>query len=122
MLPIQQVSYEEAMKRFRYLYRMENLPSAEVASADWYVSDYACGAIVWNKTRTKARLKGAVVAPESRGQGHGEEMLKHRIEVAKEQGAKSIEVFARHPSWFLRNGFKVKRITAWNITVLELTC
>lgn len=121
-MTIQQVSYDEVMRRFKHVYRMEKLPHEPVASAEWFISDYACGAIVWDKQRKKARLKGAVVLPENRGEGHGERMLVHRIEAAKAQGAKTIEVFARHPNWFLKHGFHVKRITAWNITVLELTC
>jgi GNAT superfamily N-acetyltransferase len=120
MSSIQAVTYEEAMKRFRYLYRMENLPHAPVAGAEWFASEYSCGALVWvGAGHKKARLKGAVTAPEARGQGHGAAMLNHRIERAREAGATVIEVYARHPAWFLRNGFTVKRVTTWGVHVLE---
>jgi N-acetylglutamate synthase-like GNAT family acetyltransferase len=107
------------MRRFRYLYRMEKLPHEPIASAEWYASDFACGALVWvGKGKNKARLKGAVTAPEARGQGHGQAMLLHRLQVAQEAGATMIEVYARHPAWFLRNGFELVRVTKWGVSVL----
>lgn len=120
-MPIQKVSHEEAMRRFKYLYRMEKLPYADVAGAVWYASDVSCAALVWVGTaRTTARIKGTVTAPEVRGEGHGSTMLQHLINEAKSGGAKRVEVFARNPAWYLRNGFRSLRVTKWGVTVLEL--
>ncbi len=117
MLPIEPISYEEAMKRFRYLYRMENLPCEPVAGALWFANDGSCAALV-KASRTNVRIKGTVTAPELRGQGYGDAMLKHLIQEAKEQGYLTIESFARNPAWYLRNGFHVKRVTKWGVTVV----
>ena len=109
------------MRRFRYLYRMEKLPHEPVASAVWYASDVACGALVWaDKGKTLARIKGTVTAPEARGQGHGDALLRHLVAEAKAGGAKTLEVFARNPAWYLRNGWSTVRVTKWGVTVLRL--
>jgi len=118
MQPIVQISYEEAMKRFRYLYRMENLPAEPVAGATWYANDGSCAALV-KASQTNVRIKGTVTSPELRGLGYGDAMLRHLIQEAKEQGYLTIEAFARNPAWYLRNGFQVKRLTKWNVTVVS---
>jgi N-acetylglutamate synthase-like GNAT family acetyltransferase len=121
MSQIQKVSYETAMERFKYLYRMEHLPYEPVESAVWYCSDVSCGALVWVGKTGTVRIKGTVTAPEVRGQGHGDALLRHLVAEAVSGGAKVIEVFARNPAWYLRNGFKVTRITKWKVTVLRKT-
>jgi ribosomal protein S18 acetylase RimI-like enzyme len=119
MSQIKQISYEEAMRRFRNVYRMEKLPHEPVASADWYASQEACGALVWvGKDRKLARIKGTVTAPESRGQGHGDALLRHLEAEAALGGAQGLEVYAKNPAWYQRNGWQVKRITKWGTTVL----
>jgi GNAT superfamily N-acetyltransferase len=119
MTTFQKVSYEEAMKRFRYLYRMEKLPHEPVAAAEWYASDVACGALVWvGKDKQLARIKGTVTAPESRGQGHGDALLRFLEAQALLQGARGLEVYARNPAWYQRNGWELKRVTNWGVTVL----
>lgn len=120
MLPIEQISYEEAMKRFRYLYRMENLPSAEVAGAFWFANDGSCAALVKVGNGKTWRIKGTVTAPELRGQGYGDAMLRHLIQEATKNGAEVIESFARNPKWYLNNGFHVKRVTKWGVTVVSM--
>lgn len=120
MSQIQKVSYEEAMRRFRYLYRMEHLPHEPVAGAVWYASEVSCGALVYVGKSGTVRIKGTVTAPEARGQGHGDAMLRHLVSEAVKGGAKVIEVFARNPAWYLRNGFTVVRVTKWNVTVLRM--
>lgn len=118
---IQRVSHEEAMRQFKYLYRMEKLPSDDVGSADWYASDISCAALVWvDRAHTKARIKGTVTAPEYRGQGAGQRMLQHLIREAVLGGATVIESFARDPKWYLANGFVTKRVTKWGVTVVEM--
>lgn len=120
MTKIEPVTYEEAMARFKNLYRMEKLPHQSVEKAEWYASDIVCGALVW-VTPTKARIKGTVTAPEYRGNGHGAELLNYLIEQARDKGAKSVEAFARNPKWYLENGFVTKRVTKWDVTVVEIT-
>lgn len=120
MSEIKQITYEEAMKRFRHLYRMEKLPHEPVANAEWYASEFTCGALVWiDKNKTKARIKGTVTTPEYRGHGYGEALVLHRIAIAEATGAKVIEVYARHPNWYLKNGFEVVRDTGWGVIVLR---
>jgi N-acetylglutamate synthase-like GNAT family acetyltransferase len=118
---IERVTHGEAMRRFKYLYRMEKLPSNNVSSAEWYASDISCAALVWvDRAHTKARIKGTVTAPECRGQGAGQRMLQRLILEAVNGGAKTIESFARDPKWYLANGFKTKRVTKWGVTVVEM--
>ena len=119
MSEIKAISYEEAMRRFRNVYRMEKLPHEPVDAAEWYASDYSCGALVWvGKDRKKARIKGTVTTPESRGLGYGDALLRHLESQARLQGAEGLEVYAKNPAWYLRNGWQVKRITNWDTTVL----
>lgn len=120
MQPIVEITYEEAMKRFRYLYRMENLPSEPVAGAFWFANDGACAALVKVGNGKKWRIKGTVTAPELRGLGYGDAMLRHLIAEARKNGAQVIESFAKNPAWYLRNGFKVQRVTNWGTTVVSL--
>lgn len=118
--PIQQISYEEAMRRFKHVYRMEKLPHLPVATAVWYGNDVSCGALVWvGNDRRTARIKGTVTVPEERGHGHGDALLRHLIQEAEAGGAKTIEVYAKDPAWYLRNGFTTTRVTSWNTTVLR---
>lgn len=119
MTTFQKVSYDEAMRRFKYIYRMERLPHEPVASAEWYANEFSCGALVWLAGKTKrARIKGTVTAPESRGQGHGDALLRFLEAQALLQGAEGLEVYARNPAWYERNGWQVERVTKWNVTVL----
>ena len=121
MKAIFEVTYEEAMRRFKNLYRMEKLPHLPVATAVWYANDIVCGALVWvGKDHKTARIKGTVTVPEERGQGHGEALLKHLISEAFAKGAQTIEVFAKEPAWYLKNGFDIVRVTKWDTTVLRL--
>jgi GNAT superfamily N-acetyltransferase len=120
MTTFQKISYQEAMKRFRYLYRMEKLPHEPVATAEWYASDVSVGALVWvGKDKKLARIKGTITAPEARGQGHGDALLRHLEAQALQQGAQALEVYARNPAWYERNGWQIKRITKWGVTVLS---
>ena len=115
--PIVEVTYEEAMRRFKYLYKMENLPALPVAGATWFANDGSCAALV-AASKDKARIKGTVTAPELRGQGYGGRMLLHLIQEAKKRGFKVIESFAKDPKWYLANGFEVVRVTKWGVTVV----
>ena len=117
---ILEVSHQEVMRRFLYLYRMEKLPHEAVATAVWYASEASCGSLVWvGKAKKKARIKGTITAPEARGEGHGAAMLEHLIAEAVKGGAEIVEVFARNPDWYLKNGFSVDRVTNWGVTVLS---
>jgi GNAT superfamily N-acetyltransferase len=114
------VSYEEAMARFKHVYLAEGLPTDPVMGAEWFATDFACGAVVWvGKFNRFARLKGGVVLPEHRGKGHGEEMILARERYAISKGASELEVFARRPDWFLRHGWKPHRLTKWGVQVLR---
>ena len=115
--PIAEVTYEEAMKRFKYLYKMEKLPALPVAGATWFADDGSCAALV-AVSKDKARIKGTVTAPELRGQGYGGRMLQHLIQEAQDRGFKVIESFAKDPKWYLANGFEVVRVTKWGVTVV----
>lgn len=119
MTPITEVTYEEAMRRFRYLYKMENLPSSPILGATWFANDGSCAALV-TVSKDKARIKGTVTAPELRGQGYGDTMLRHLIAEARARGFKVIESFARNPKWYLQNGFEVVRVTKWGVTVVSM--
>lgn len=103
------------------MYRMEKLPHEPVASAVWYANEVACGALVWvGADRKMARIKGTVTAPEARGQGQGDALLRHLIAEALAGGAEVVEVYARNPAWYLRNGFTTVRVTKWGVTVLRI--
>lgn len=121
MSQITEVSYEEAMRRFKNLYRMEKLPDKPVSGATWYANDYSCAALVKVGNSGTYRIKGTVTAPEMRGQGYGDMMLRHLITVARDKGATLIEAFAKNPGWYLRNGFTVKRVTSWDTTVVQMS-
>lgn len=114
-----EVTHEEAMKRFLYLYKMEKLPYKEVGKARWFVTDGSCAALV-EVSKDKARIKGTVTAPELRGQGYGAAMLQHLIQEAKSAGYKVIESFAKNPKWYLENGFRTVRQTKWGVTVVTM--
>jgi ribosomal protein S18 acetylase RimI-like enzyme len=107
------------MKLFQYLYKMENLPSGPVAGGTWYASDGSCAALVKIGNGKKYRIKGTVTAPELRGEGYGDAMLRHLIAMAVERGAEVIESYAKEPAWYLRNGFEVNRVTKWGVTVVQ---
>lgn len=117
---IREVTYEEAMSRFKALYVAEGLPWKPVTAARWFASEVACGALVI-ASKSLVRLKGAVTEPEWRGMGYGEDLLWHRLEVAASIGASRVEVFTRHPAWFQRHGFDVDRVTKWGTPVMSRT-
>lgn len=115
---IREVTYEECMALYRPLLVAERLPVKPVASARYYVSEVACGALVV-ASRTLGRVKATATLPEWRGYGYGEDMLWHLIESARDLGLSRIEVFSRHPGWFQRQGFAVDRMTSWNTPVMS---
>jgi GNAT superfamily N-acetyltransferase len=119
MKQIQEISYTEAMRQFEYLYKMEKLPSGPVLGGTWYASDGSCAALVKIGNGKKYRIKGTVTAPELRGEGYGDAMLRHLIAMAVERGAEVVESYAKEPAWYLRNGFEVKRVTKWGVTVVQ---
>ena len=96
--PIVEVTYEEAMKRFKYLYKMEKLPALPVAGATWFANDGSCAALV-AASKDKARI--------------------NLIQEAQDRGFKVIESFAKDPKWYLANGFEVIRVTKWGVTVVS---
>ena len=102
--PISEVTYEEAMRRFKRLYVAERLPYKPISSGRWFASEVSCAALAWSGTEV-ARLKGAVVEPEWRGLGIGEAMVLHRVQEARAAGARTIEVFTKNPQWFLKHGW-----------------
>ena len=118
--PIKTVPYRDAMREFCALYRAEGLPTKPVAGAVWYRSDVSCAALCWVGKGGTARIKATVTLPEWRGMGYGEAMLRHLMAEAKRGGATRVEVFAKNPAWFLRNGFQVVRVTSWGTSVCSI--
>ena len=119
MLPtITEVPYEVAMAKFKPLYIREKLPTNNPKNSRWFISEYACGCLV-ELNKKICRLKGGVVFEEWRGYGYGEQLLQHRIDVATKQNYEKIEVYSRHPKWFLKNGFVERRVTSWGVSVME---
>lgn len=114
---IQEVRYEEAMARFRALLVAERLPVKPVASARWYVSEVAVGALVV-ASASLGRIKATAVQPEWRGFGYGEDMLWHLVEQAQSLGLRRMEVYSRFPGWFARNGFEVVRTAQWGTPIM----
>ena len=116
--PVSAVTYEDVMATFRPAFRSAHLPDGPVASASWFASEVACGALV-RASSTKARIKGTLTLPEWRGLGYGEAILLRLLDEARAGGYSSVEVFTR-PAWYLRHGFKVARTTPYGVQVLRL--
>lgn len=115
---ISEVTYPEAMKRFKALLVAEKLPVREVATARWFCSEVSIGALVV-ASASLGRIKATATFPEWRGFGYGEDMLWHLIGKAKDSGLTRIEVFSKHPEWFERQGFAVDRMTTWGTPVMR---
>lgn len=119
MLPqIIEISYEEAMRRFKPLYVREKLPTNNPLNSRWFASEFACGCLVRVSNKV-ARIKGTVTFEEWRGQGFGEQVLLKLIEVAVAEKYEKIEVYSKHPAWFMRNNFVERRKTNWGVSVME---
>lgn len=114
---IREVDYDEAMRLFRRLLTQEHLPTKPVASAKWYVSEVAIGALVI-ASKTTGRVKATATLPEWRGFGYGEDILWHLFDAARSHRLTRIEVFSREPEWFTRHGFSIARVTAWGRPVM----
>lgn len=115
---IAEITYAEAMRRFKPLMRAEGLPPTDAQGCRWFaIEDVAVAALV--VTPSLARIKATATAPEWRGYGYGEALLLHLSMVARQEGVPQMEVFARHPAWFERNGWQVQRVTTWGTTVLR---
>jgi len=117
---IREVTYEECMAQYRALLVAERLPVKPVASARYYVSEVACGALVV-ASKSLGRVKATATLPEWRGYGYGEDILWHLFDAARGLGLTRIEVFSRHPGWFERQGFQVDRVTKWGTPVMSRT-
>lgn len=115
--PIIEVTYEEAMSRFRGLLTAEKLPTKPVASARWYVTDVSVGALVL-ASKTTARIKATATLPEWRGYGYGDQMLRHLIDEARRHNRSQIEVYTEQPGWYYRNGFEHVRTAPWGTLIL----
>ena len=116
--PVEEIPYEEVLKRFKHLYIQESLPIKATKDVRWFASEVACGALI-KVSAKKGRIKGTVTFPEWRGMGYGEAILWRLIQEAKLEGFNTIAVFAKYPSWFQKQGFEVLRITAWGTVVLQ---
>lgn len=116
--PVKEITYKDVIKRFKHLYVQEGLPIKETSNTRWFASEVAVGALV-RVSNKKGRIKGTATLPEWRGMRYGEAILWRLINEAKLEGYKTIEVFAKYPAWFQKQGFNVLRITAWGTVVLE---
>lgn len=113
-----EISYEEAMSRFKHLYIQEKLPTNNPINSRWFATEFACGCLV-RVNKKVARIKGTIVFNEWRGHGFGEQLVLHRINLAAKEKYEKIEVYSRHPKWYLKNGFVERRVTSWGVVVLE---
>jgi N-acetylglutamate synthase-like GNAT family acetyltransferase len=119
MLPkIVEISYEEAMQRFKSLYLREKLPTNNPINSRWFASEFSCACLVRASDKT-ARIKGTVTFEEWRGHGYGEQILLRIIDIARCQKYEKIEVYSKHPAWFFKNGFNERRKTNWGVSVME---
>jgi predicted GNAT family acetyltransferase len=113
--------HNEVITKFKSVYAQEKLSCEPTKNTFWFVNEASCAALLV-VTPNKFRIKGTVTRPEYRGQGYGSAMLKHLIMTAEVMAAgqkATIESFAKNPKWYLDNGFKVKRVTKWGVTVVE---
>lgn len=119
MLPtIVEISYDEAMQKFKPLYIREKLPTNNPKDSRWFANEFSCGCLVRVSNKV-ARIKGTVTFEEWRGHGYGESILLRLIDVAKQEKYEKIEVYSKHPVWFFRNGFSERRVTSWGVSVME---
>jgi len=119
MLPtIVEVSYDEAMAKFKRLYQKEKLPTNNPKDSRWFVSEFSSGCLVKVSAKT-CRIKGTVTFEEWRGHGYGQQILLRLIDIAKQENYEKIEVYSKHPNWFFRNGFIERRVTNWGVSVME---
>jgi GNAT superfamily N-acetyltransferase len=80
--PVEEVTYEDVLKRFKHLYIQEGLPIKATTNVRWFASEVAVGALI-KVSAKKGRIKGTATLPEWRGMGYGEAILWRLIEEAK---------------------------------------
>lgn len=117
-LPIVEVTHAEAMEKFYMAYLSEHLGVNNPKDSRWFMSEATCGCLV-KASNTVARIKGTITFKEWRNLGYGEAMLERLITEAQKAGFKKIEVFSKYPNWFAQNGFSCRRVTSWNVSVME---
>lgn len=118
------IEHDEVIKRFKKGYAAEKLSCTQTSDTLWFANEVACAALV-RVTPAKYRIKATLTLPAYRGHGYGGAMLTVLIDMAiilairHDQKSVIIESFARNPKWYLDNGFTVKRVTQWGVTVVQ---
>jgi N-acetylglutamate synthase-like GNAT family acetyltransferase len=107
---IETVNYAEVKKLLNKA-KKDKVNLKDTATTQWfaiYQDNVLCGCAGTILKFGKGRIRSVFVLPEYRKLGLGSKLMKHIVEDLSNNNACYIDQLSSQPSWWIKNGWKVK--------------